>query len=146
MNEAPGDDLAVDLGVGLANLDFLVGHHCIAVGRERGPGHDLPAGPSGEFGGLGVACGMEAVEAEFIEVTFKKGDAIHRDAVEGREGAVRENGLPENPAERALQRHPFVRKRSDGRKDESLGFGWRDEHHVTKMHWLLRIEKVASYT
>lgn len=123
VDEFSGLDFAVDLGVGVGEGEFLVGDDGIAVRREDGTGHDLPAGAGGEWSGGGGAGGVESVEGEIFFTGVPEGDAVHGDAIEGREGAVGVEGFAEDAVEGFGEGNGLRREGRDRGEDEGFRFG-----------------------
>jgi len=102
MDEAPpGRNFRIAMDAVPLALDLFIGQDRIAVGRERGPGHHFPAVPGSKGSWLRSPRGMVSGNHEggsSFQIGDPEADAIHHDAVVGREGTVRDQFGGKDPA------------------------------------------------
>ena len=139
MDEDSFFGLAGDRGRVVGDFDFFVGHDGVAIRRQGGPGHDLPAMTGLEGFGIRSAGGMKSLDGEgsAIEVGEAKGDAIHGDPVEGRERAVGVEIFAEDAAKGIFQSDGFRFQKSGVGEHQLFGFGRRDQGHGATMPLML---------
>lgn len=124
VDEDPFFGLAVDGSGVFVDFDFLVRDDGVAVWRERGARHDLPAMPRLQGFRIGGACWMEALKLERGSgvVGMSEGYPVHGDAVEGWERTVGVKVFAEDAAQGIFERNGFRFQKRGVIENELLGF------------------------
>ena len=96
---------AIDGSGVFVNFDFFVRNDGVAVWRERGAGHDLPAMPRLQGVWIGRACRVEALKFERGSgvAGMSESNAVHGDSVEGGKGTVGAKVFSEDAAQRIFK-------------------------------------------
>ena len=115
---------AIDGGGVFVDFDFFVRNDGVAVWRERGARHDLPAMTWLQGVWIGRACGMEALKLEGHSgvAGMSESNAVHGDAVEGWERAVGVEVFAEDTAQGISERNGFRFQKKGMIENELLGF------------------------
>lgn len=90
VDKEPFRGFAIDGGGVFVDFDFFVRNDGVAVWRERGPRHDLPAMAWPQGVRIGRACWVEALKLERRSgvAGISESNAVHGDSVEGGKGTV----------------------------------------------------------